>query len=104
MSFVKNYSYGLVLIVIVFISSIILIAVSSSDTKEYIQIEVGEGDTLWGFAEKYSEVAKMPTNKFIEWIEEENQIYNGLIYEGQTIVLPISQEEVPVDIALMEYK
>jgi len=56
--------------------------------KEYIEITVKKGDTLWSLAEKYSNKNDDIRNKLIE-IKKLNKKQNYEIREGEVIKIPI---------------
>lgn len=93
MSFLKKNSYTIILIVLSISSALIISTMGSPDHELYQKIEVSKGETIWLYAEKYSENTKLSKKEFVKWIQEENNIANGTIYEGQELILPIEKEE-----------
>lgn len=61
----------------------------SEDDSNYVAIEVEHGDTLWSYAKKYSDYSSMSEQRFIDWVEKHNELENGEILVGESIILPI---------------
>ncbi|MGB3368939.1 MAG: LysM peptidoglycan-binding domain-containing protein [Acidaminobacteraceae bacterium] len=63
----------------------------SNSPKQYVQITVASGDTIWSIASefnyKYFENQK-DIRKIIHYINLENQINSNLIYPGDQILIP----------------
>ncbi|MGG4266125.1 cell division suppressor protein YneA [Peribacillus simplex] len=95
----KNYVYTILLAGSVFIFSILFSCTLDNDQKkDFLSIEVGEGDTLWGIAGKYEE-ADLTKKEFIGWIVEHNGVRADLIKPGQVIVIPVKDEELVQNLA-----
>ncbi|MGE6376736.1 cell division suppressor protein YneA [Peribacillus muralis] len=95
----KNYIYTILLAGSVFIFSILFSCTLNDDQKkDFLSIEVGEGDTLWGIAEEYEE-ANLTKKEFIGWIEEHNGISADSIKPGQVIVIPVKGEKLVQNLA-----
>lgn len=74
--------------------SIVLFLMLSSFTKVYStnivtydSVYVESGDTLWKIASSYDNHLRI--DEFIHKIEKLNNISNGKIYPGDTIIIPI---------------
>ncbi|MCY9003109.1 LysM peptidoglycan-binding domain-containing protein [Peribacillus frigoritolerans] len=90
----KNYIYTILLAGSVFIFSILFSCTLNNDQKkDFLSIEVSEGDTLWGIAEEYEE-SNLTKKEFIGWIEENNGVSADSIKPGQVIVIPVKGEEL----------
>lgn len=95
----KNYIYTILLAGSVFIFSILFSCTLNNDQKkDFLSIEVSEGDTLWGIAEEYEE-SNLTKKEFIGWIEENNGVSADSIKPGQVIVLPVKGEELVQNLA-----
>ncbi|QVY63954.1 cell division suppressor protein YneA [Cytobacillus gottheilii] len=71
------------------------------EEKDYIEIVVESGDTVWSIAETLDVNMNKNTNNIADWIVEENNLHNQMIYPGQKIVVPVESEERGVDLALL---
>ncbi|MGG3479923.1 LysM peptidoglycan-binding domain-containing protein [Peribacillus frigoritolerans] len=95
----KNYIYTILLAGSVFIFSILFSCTLNNDQKkDFLSIEVSEGDTLWGIAEAYEE-SNLTKKEFIGWIEENNGVSADSIKPGQVIVIPVKGEELVQNLA-----
>lgn len=95
----KNYVYTILLAGSVFIFSILFSCTLNNDQKkDFLSIEVSEGDTLWGIAEEYEE-SNLTKKEFIGWIEENNGVSADSIKPGQVIVIPVKGEELVQNLA-----
>lgn len=95
----KNYIYTILLAGSVFIFSILFSCTLNNDQKkDFLSIEVSEGDTLWGIAEEYEET-DLTKKEFIGWIEEHNGVNADSIKPGQVIVIPVKGEELVQNLA-----
>ncbi|MEE3951820.1 LysM peptidoglycan-binding domain-containing protein [Peribacillus frigoritolerans] len=95
----KNYIYTILLAGSVFIFSILFSCTLNNDQKkDFLSIEVSEGDTLWGIAEEYEE-SNLTKKEFIGWIEENNGVSADTIKPGQVIVIPVKGEELVQNLA-----
>ncbi|MEW5552921.1 LysM peptidoglycan-binding domain-containing protein [Peribacillus frigoritolerans] len=95
----KNYIYTVLLAGSVFIFSILFSCTLNNDQKkDFLSIEVSEGDTLWGIAEEYEE-SNLTKKEFIGWIEENNGVSADSIKPGQVIVIPVKGEELVQNLA-----
>ncbi|MCK1993838.1 LysM peptidoglycan-binding domain-containing protein [Peribacillus muralis] len=98
----KNYIYTILLAGSVFIFSILFSCTLNDDQKkDFLSIEVSEGDTLWGIADEY-EATDLTKKEFIGWIEEHNGISADSIKPGQVIVIPVKGEELVQNLASQE--
>ncbi|MDF1998108.1 cell division suppressor protein YneA [Peribacillus frigoritolerans] len=95
----KNYIYTILLAGSVFIFSVLFSCTLNNDQKkDFLSIEVSEGDTLWGIAEEYEE-SNLTKKEFIGWIEENNGVSADSIKPGQVIVIPVKGEELVQNLA-----
>ncbi|MFJ7307587.1 cell division suppressor protein YneA [Peribacillus frigoritolerans] len=95
----KNYIYTILLAGSVFIFSILFSCTLNNDQKkDFLSIEVSEGDTLWRIAEEYEE-SNLTKKEFIGWIEENNGVSADSIKPGQVIVIPVKGEELVQNLA-----
>lgn len=67
---------------------------TGADVSEYVEIEVTEGDSLWDYANEFEEYHNLSNNKFISWVEEENELSGKWIKPGQKLFLPVKKEDV----------
>lgn len=56
------------------------------------EVTVREGDSLWKLAIRHQEEAKMEVSELILAIKEANALESVVIYPGQTLVIPLSDQ------------
>ncbi|MDN4523287.1 cell division suppressor protein YneA [Fictibacillus fluitans] len=61
-------------------------------SKEYMEITVNKGDSLWEIAEQYTKDHKNNW-EFVDWVEKNNGIQAGAITPGQKLIIPIKAEK-----------
>ncbi|PLT28138.1 cell division suppressor protein YneA [Peribacillus deserti] len=84
----KNHTYTISFLAIIFVFSLVFLQ-KSEETYKSSTVTVAEGDTLWTIAERY-ETNDLPMEKMISWIEENNNISNGVIRAGDEIMIPFT--------------
>lgn len=68
----------------------------SEEEPEYVQIEVKPGDTIWDYAEQFKEHHRLSKADFVEWVTENNFLFDGKLKAGETIILPIESQTVAI--------
>ncbi|MFB7302023.1 cell division suppressor protein YneA [Heyndrickxia sporothermodurans] len=88
----KKYSYVIMLIVLSLVIG--LYAMNTFiDDKNYQQITVSKGQSLWTIAHMYSEEHSMNPNDFIEWVTNKNHLTSSNIKAGDKIVIPVKMKK-----------
>lgn len=88
----KISSMGLFNFVSFFIFAIVLInQISTPNHNEYVQINIQKGDTLLGLANEYSDYHSLNGNKFVTWVNKENNLNDDFIKVGDTLVIPVKK-------------
>ena len=64
-----------------------------NNKPEFVKIEVQPGDTIWEYSELFKEHHNLSSADFIEWVEENNYIFDGTIKVGQTLILPVDENK-----------
>ncbi len=91
------YSYSIILVVIIFLTSLIVFFRSGlASNDEYMTITVSEGDTLWEIAEELSPQLSLTSKEFVQWVEKNNSIYADRIYPGDELVIPVTLKNYEV--------
>lgn len=62
--------------------------------QQYIEVQVAEGDTIWGIAKEYAKDQPHGTKHYVELIMEQNQLHDGSIKAGQFIKVPASESTI----------
>ena len=83
-----------VLLAFVFVIGIKLVDVSANKsggdlTKEYMSVEIKEGDTLWTLAKEYMGVGYSDVDDYIDDIKSVNGLATDTIHEGNNIIIPM---------------
>lgn len=71
--------------IVCFVSTMISAGAASGEPRTYRTVKVQKGDTLWSIASTYCS-GDVRENVFR--IRQINHISNGIIYEGQILLLP----------------
>ncbi|ASB89126.1 cell division suppressor protein YneA [Bacillus sonorensis] len=85
--FVSLFTVG-ISICILFMS----FAAKIEENKQYVKIEVQEGDSLWGLADRIQGGKAADRQKFIEWVAEQNDLPTSVIQPGDVLVVPVTKQ------------
>jgi len=92
-AFYKKYFYTIVVAGAVFLLSILFsLTIQEDSSANFQSILIEEGDTLWSIASRYEE-SHLTKAEFIAWIEEYNEVRADALQPGETIVIPVTQDE-----------
>ena len=80
-------------LVIVFVMTTALISILQTTVrgkaeKSYIEVYIQPGDTLWEIADKYNDRG-IDIRKFVYNIMTENNMKTAMVYQNQTVKIPI---------------
>lgn len=64
------------------------------EEKEYVEIEVQNGESLWTIAAEWSPKSKYDTKTMVNWIIEKNYKWDTVIYPGDVLMIPIEQKDI----------
>ncbi|MFN2747309.1 MULTISPECIES: cell division suppressor protein YneA [Bacillus] len=62
------------------------------ENKQYVKIEVQEGDTLWELADRIEGGKNADKQKFIEWVADKNGLSTSVIRPGDVLILPVTKQ------------
>lgn len=62
------------------------------ERKQYVKIEVQEGDTLWELADRIKGGKTADKHKFIEWVADKNNLPTSVIKPGDVLILPVAKQ------------
>ncbi|MFT0801010.1 cell division suppressor protein YneA [Bacillus swezeyi] len=62
------------------------------ESKQYVKIEVQEGDTLWEIADRIEGGKSSDKQKFIEWVADKNDLPTSVIKPGDVLILPVTKQ------------
>ncbi|MFB5194249.1 LysM peptidoglycan-binding domain-containing protein [Neobacillus sp. KR4-4] len=90
----NKYSYAIILIILsCSLSFILSFQHHSNDQDKYLKITISEGDSLWEISDQYSEQHSLSNQEFVSWIKKHNEIDEDLIFPGEEIIIPVSNEK-----------
>lgn len=97
---IKKLFIGFALISM-FYSTIISLIGETFKEKDFIEVEVLPGDSVWKIAERISLETNQNTNEVVDWILKENHLHETTIYPGQNLIIPVEagNEEGEIEIA-----
>ncbi len=61
------------------------------ELRPTVEINVREGDTLWGIARSHS-IEGVSTYDLVEWLYEQNELSNSCLTPGQTLRVPVAPD------------
>ncbi|MDA7027898.1 cell division suppressor protein YneA [Bacillus sp. CLL-7-23] len=96
----KNESLIFVVLFTVVISFSILFlsfATKIEESKQYVKIEVQEGDTLWELADCIEGLRGTDREKFVEWVADHNNLSTSVIKPGDVLILPVTKQQSDQD-------
>ncbi|WP_163653494.1 cell division suppressor protein YneA [Listeria sp. PSOL-1] len=67
---------------------VLLLNISNNGT-DYTKIAVANGESVWQIAENYAEQTNMDKVAFVKWVEQENNLIDGQVREGEDLVIPV---------------
>lgn len=86
----KKYSYVMIFIAISLLIGVYSIFSLEDDSKDYQQIIVSDGQSLWELAQIYAEEHSMNPQDFIEWVTNKNHLSSSrMVKTGDKIVIPV---------------
>ncbi|WP_050614882.1 cell division suppressor protein YneA [Bacillus testis] len=93
--FIRKHSFSLLFFAVILLFSAIyfILLNTNGNQQSYIEVEVSQGDTLWGIAEKYNH-EKMGTQDFIAYIEQTNQLSGEPLKAGEVLKIPVKKEQM----------
>ncbi len=88
----ESISYLLSFFVVVIIAVFALSYTGETDSMEnYVNIEIKEGDSIWGIADQFKEHHNLSKAEFVEWVQENNGMRTSIIKPGDTVFIPIDK-------------
>ncbi|MGN1400520.1 MAG: LysM peptidoglycan-binding domain-containing protein [Bacillus sp. (in: firmicutes)] len=88
---IKNSFVFIFLGLFLLFSAITMIKYSVEEQADYIEVEVGHGETLWSIAERYSNDHNH-TAEIVLRIEKANNLNAGYLKAGDVIQVPYHEE------------
>jgi hypothetical protein len=59
---------------------------------QYISVTVDEGESIWELSQQYENQHHLSPQKFVRWVEDNNEMKDTTIYAGDTLVIPVKKE------------
>lgn len=88
MTFIQKYGY--ILMIILVSSTFAAVAVMKESTNiETVEIQIVDGDTLWGLAQNFAEDGK--DDKWIKQVQKINDMDSTMIKSGTTLKMPATK-------------
>lgn len=92
----RKLVFRLILASLIFTKGLLII-IDGLEEKDYIEVEVQPGDSLWSIAAEWTPYSEYDTNAMVKWMMEHNQKWDTVVQSGDVILIPI--EEEPIQIA-----
>jgi cell division protein YceG involved in septum cleavage len=84
-----THSYTILLIVVSCLSTLFLSLQSDIKEEEYVKVTIKAGDTVWEYAEQYSNDSHLSKKQFVNWVLTKNDLSDKHLYPGDELILPI---------------
>lgn len=90
-NFVMKNAFSLLFLgLIVMFSVICIFKYSADDSKNYVEVTIVQGDSLWEIAQKYK-YDNIETAQFISHLEQVNHINGDSIKVGDVLRIPVKE-------------
>lgn len=89
--YTKSILYMAVIFIIFSLTTILLIGSNVNNTDKYRLVTVKKGDNLWNIAKKHVDDGS-DIRRFVWQIKRENKLSSSLIYPGQELKIPLSDQ------------
>ncbi|WP_239254841.1 cell division suppressor protein YneA [Listeria ilorinensis] len=90
----KHYATVIVLVGCVAMGIILMLFLADSDTENYSEIAINEGDSVWALAADYADESHMSQEEFVQWVEKENHLADGQIQTGDSLIIPVKEKQI----------
>lgn len=92
----KGKDFFILLLCLMSLSTLMATAINefNSDPEPFAKVEVQPGDTIWDYAELLKEHHRLSAADFVDWVENNNAVFNGQIQIGQTLLLPVDEKAI----------
>lgn len=84
-----THSYTILLILVSCLSTLFLSFQSDIKEEEYVKVIVKSGDTVWEYAEQYSNDSHLSKKQFVNWVLTQNELSGKQLFPGEELILPI---------------
>jgi cell division protein YceG involved in septum cleavage len=84
-----THSYTILLILVCCLSTLFLSLQTDIKEDEYLKVIVKSGDTVWEYAEQYSNDSHLSKKQFVNWVLIQNELSEKQLYPGEELILPI---------------
>lgn len=93
MKFIKKWAFRLSVFLLLSIVGAFVLGCQLEE-KEYMEVEVKPGDSVWSIASEWSSKGEYQTTAMVNWIVENNYIWDNVIHPGDTLIIPVEKEEI----------
>lgn len=90
----RNHTYGtirFILMAVLLVVSLTQLGWLENSHKEYVTVQVRQGDTLWQIASKATADGDDVRNTVVDIVNANNLAHNEDIYPGQVLNVPVSE-------------
>jgi hypothetical protein len=63
----------------------------ASQDKQYIEVTIEEGESLWSLSEEYNAKHHYSNWEFIKWVEQKNSVNAAAVFPGQKVIIPVNK-------------
>jgi cell division protein YceG involved in septum cleavage len=83
------HSYTILFILVSCLAIYFLDSKNDSLESDYLIVTIEPGDTIWEYAEQYSQDSSFTKRKFVKWVLANNKISEKQLSPGTELILPV---------------
>ncbi|HAZ4543984.1 TPA: cell division suppressor protein YneA [Listeria monocytogenes] len=89
-----KFYVSIIFVLTCIVLGIILMCTVVGGGNDYSEVNVSEGDSLWALADQYAGKSDMAKADFVSWIEKENNLADGHVEAGDSVVIPVHKTKL----------
>ncbi|WP_271004224.1 cell division suppressor protein YneA [Listeria seeligeri] len=89
-----KFYVSIIFVITCLVLGIVLMCTIIGNGSDYSEVGVSEGDSLWALADEYAGKSNMAKAEFVSWVEQENNLTDGHIKAGESVVIPVHETKL----------
>ncbi|MBC1860002.1 cell division suppressor protein YneA [Listeria welshimeri] len=86
-----KFYVSIIFVITCLVLGIVLMCTVLGNSSNYSEVNINEGDSLWAIADEYASKSDMPKADFVAWVEKENNLTEGHVKAGDSVVIPVHE-------------